>query len=484
MQTTYRPWMLAGTIIFAGTAPLLAEISDAELNRLIRPYSQQQIVGLDIGETFTFKLKNGTERKIRLVSVEEHRDSVVKLMRRADVRVEIDGQPLELTCMPYVMPTSTSGLRILVDTTSGWGNISKKAQLSIWDIHDPIVDAKAFSYPLRNYRLFSHGTQCYNEPVYLGAGDDDPDGQRFYHDYGFDQAGFEGREEIFSAVEGTIVKFWPSREDLCSVVIEDTNGSCWEHGHLKSIVPELALNTRVQRGQKIGLLGRTGPSGNFSHLHLGAFRNREDVDADRRNTRLNLYPWLVSVYQETHPAELLAVARPHQLVVTGERVRFDGSHSLMGGARKIVEYRWVFTDGHTVRQAQTEKTFDQPGAYVVALWIKDDLGQEDVDFCQVKVFAEGHPEKAMPHLFMTCHPTREIKAEQPVLFRFWPQGEGCGPITVEFDDGTRMGDYQPYSELRHAFRTPGIHIVTARCEANGKPITQMLKVIVKATGTH
>ena len=126
-----------------------------------------------MNETVSYKLKSGIERVIRLLSVKEQRDSVAKFVRRADVRVEIDGRPLDLVCAPYVMPTETRGLRILVDTTSGWGNVSRRAQLSLWDAGDPIVDTKRFGFPLRNFRLFSHASQAYNEPVHLGAGDGD-----------------------------------------------------------------------------------------------------------------------------------------------------------------------------------------------------------------------------------------------------------------------------------------------------------------------
>ena len=40
-----------------------------------------------------------------------------------------------------------------------------------------------------------------------------------------------------AVVEGDIVYFWPSRDDICSVLVEDANGSVWEHAHLKWIEP-------------------------------------------------------------------------------------------------------------------------------------------------------------------------------------------------------------------------------------------------------
>jgi murein DD-endopeptidase MepM/ murein hydrolase activator NlpD len=455
-----------------------AGISDAELNGVVRLYSTQQIISLNVNETFAFKLKNGAARVIRLVSVQENRDSVISLMRRAEVRLEVDGRPLDLACEPYTMPTEAAGLRVLVDSTAGWKNVPKQVQLSLWDASDPMVDTQRFVFPLRNYLLFSHGTQAYDEPVHLGAGDDDPTGQRFYHDYGFDMAGFEGGEEAVSATEGKIVMFWPSREDLCSVVVQDDNGFLWEYAHLNSVAPEIALNTHVIQGQKIGILGKTGPSGNFSHLHLGSYLSRNDVDTGNMNRRLNLYPWLVAAYHARHPKGLFAVARPHHTVLTGEKVVLDGAHSLAWGGSRIVKWRWILPDGRTAKQARAETQFDQPGAYLATLWVKDDRGKEDVDFCQIKVFSRGNPEKGMPHIFISYTPTEDIRPGQPVRFRGWFQGKGGSGLTVDFGDGTRLADYQEYAEVQHTFKTPGIYIVTAQGEAGGRPITQKVKVVV------
>ena len=87
----------------------------------------------------------------------------------------------------------------------------------------------------------------------------------------------------------------------------------------------------------------------------------------------------------------------------------------------------------------------------------------------------------MPHIFMTYTPTEDVRPDQPLRFRFWLQGSGAEPIRVDFDDGTQVLDYRSYAELTHTFQTPGIHIVTAQCQAAGKPIMQKLKVVVQTT---
>jgi murein DD-endopeptidase MepM/ murein hydrolase activator NlpD len=478
MSLTRKAWLFTIAAIAIAAACRAAETPESQLNRLIRPYSTQQIIELNVNESYTFKLKNGVDRVIRLVSAHDHRDSVINFVRRSDVRVEINGRPLDLVAMPYVMPTETAGLRIQADTTSGYGNISKQAQLSLWDATEPIVDAKRFVFPLRDFRFLSHGTQAYNEPVHLGAGDDDPTGQRFYHDYGFDMGGFEGGHTVLSPVDGKIVHFWPSREDLCSAVVQDANGLNWELAHLNSVGAAIVIGKQVKAGQPIGTLGKNGPSGNFSHLHTGTYLTKHDLDVDNRNRKLNLYPWFVAAYQARCPKGLAAVARPHHIALAGEKVVLDGSNSLAWGGSKIVQWRWILSDGRKIEQAKAETAFDRPGAYVASLWVKDDVGNEDVDFCQIKVYTKEKPEKGIPHIYMTCTPTEDIRPDQAVRLRFWPQGTVVGPINVAFDDGTNVEDYRPYSKLSHPFKTPGIHIVTARCENNGTPIEQKLKVVV------
>ena len=49
---------------------------------------------------------------------------------------------------------------------------------------------------------------------------------------------------------------------------------------------------------------------------------------------------------------------------------------------------------------------------------------------------------------------------------------------MSFDDGAQISDYKSYTELTHSFNTPGIHIITARCDFEGKPIMNKIKVIV------
>lgn len=448
-------------------------ISAGDASRI--KYSKQQFVYLDGGETTEFRLADGRTKRLRLVSVEEEDDSVIGLVRRADVRLEIDGETLDLLCGPYVLPLEKDGLRIQADTTSGWLHMGKRVQLSVWEAADPVVDTALFVFPLARYRLFSQGTQSYNEPVHLGDGDGDPKGQRFHHNYGFDMAGFEGRDRVVCPIEGRIIAVRPEEG---WVAVEDDRGIVVDCGHLDSINPEITEGGGVKRGQELGLLGRKGPSGNYSHLHLGLYLSGEDFEADRPCRNLNLYPWILTAFRAATGTQLLAVARPHHTAATGEKVVFDGRHSVAFGAR-IVSYRWEFPDGSSEFGPVATKVFNRPGAYAAVLHVEDDRGGRDLDVCRVRVYTAAQPEDILTTLFFSVSPSMGLHPGEAVHFRGWPQGGEAGPIRLEFGDGTVLEDYQSYSDVEHKYATGGIYVFTASTAKDGRPATSKLKVVVE-----
>jgi len=438
-------------------------------------YSTQRFVYLDPGESCAFRLKDGTEKRFSLVSVKEYEDSVIHLARRADVKIEIDGKPIELTCAPYCFPTEVEGVRIQADTTSAWLNIPKRVQFSLWDASEPVVDTNLFCFPLPGYRLFSHGVQAYNEPVHLGHRDGDPVGQCFYHNYGVDLAGYECRQKVLSCIDGTAVQVDPGEGSLS---IQDERGFIINYGHLDSILPGIKVGSTIKQGQWVGMLGRRGSSGNFSHLHIGAYLSESAMNMDRPNRNLNLYPWLVTAYQKESGTNLYAVARPYKTVFTGDRVLFDGSNSIAFKSN-ITSFKWEFHDGTYMDGPRAEKVYDKPGCYMASLWVKDSHGGLDVDFCKVKVFSRSAPEDVIPTLFVTYYPSAEVHVDEPVNFRIWPQGMEAEGVEVDFGDSTIVKDYHPYSAITHKFKAPRIHIITVTGTAGRLPATQKVKVIVQ-----
>jgi hypothetical protein len=459
-----------------------AAIDEDLFQKMVSKYSYQKIVCLDVGEQYVFVLKNGTKKSIELVSVREHHDSVLKKLRWAEVNVKINGKTVHLISAPYVMPTEVNGLRIQADTTSGWLKIPKRVQFSLWDATDPIVKTDQLAFTISNYLLFSHGIQNYNEVMHLGHKDGNPNGPKGYHNYGIDFAAYEAAESVLSPIDGTVIEIWSEKWDYCCITIEDENGFVWALCHLDSKMPYIVDGLHVKKGQPIGVLGMQCGSGRFSHLHIGTYFRTPDgkVDHKDRNLRLNLYPWFVAAYKQLpNRPSLFAVARPHHSVTVGDEVRFDGSNSLAFES-KIVAYRWQFHDGQTIDNAIAKRTFAQPGTFIATLFIKDDKGAEDIDFCKVKIYPINGQLKGIPTIFMTYTPTMNILPHQPVQFRMWVQGaDKKTPIKVDFGDGTIINDYKSFSKIQHKFKTSGIHVIAAVAKVNDLPITQKQKVIVK-----
>ncbi len=449
-------------------------ISPADAARI--KYTKQRFVYLDIGETASVALKGGAVRVVRLAGVREEKDSVIGLTRRAEVDVEIDGRPLRLVCQPYELPVVRDGVRIQADTTSAWLDMGKRVQLSVWDAADPVVDTTLYAFPLADYRMFAQGSQSYNEPVHLGDRDGDPKGQRFVHNYGFDMAGFEGRDRVVAPIDGTVIAVVPKDG---WVGIEDDRGIVMDLGHLDSIRPEIKVGMAIRRGQPVGIVGRKGPSGNYSHLHHGIFLSRADFDADRSSRNVNLYPWVREAYRAASGARLMAVARPHHTARTGEAVLFDGGQSEAFGG-KVVSYRWEFSDGSVAEGPAVKKAFDRPGYYAVVLRVEDDRGGRDFDVSQVRVYTAAVPEDVLTTLFFTGWPSAGARAGEAVHFKGWPEGGTTGPIRVDFGDGTAaLEDYRPETDVEHVYAKPGAYVVTASAEAAGRPAIAKIKMVVE-----
>lgn len=461
--------------------PLPSMLDDESLNRLVRPWSRQQFVSLNPGESHTYQLADGTTRVVQLEQVKETRDSVLGFVRQANVIVRVNETPLGLECAPYVMPTEIDGLRIQADITSGMlPELPKQVSFSLWDARDPIVDPDAFRFPLQDYRLFSHALQSYGEIVWLGLHDGDPQGTTARHSYGIDLAGFDGEVAVTAATDGVVLDLYPDTKNPYAVLLESAEGAVWEYGHLQSVGPAIREGTAVRRGQVLGLLGKRGRSGNFSHLHLGLHPSRAHRTSVIRTQQLNFFPWIVSAYRAQHPEALFAFAGGHKVVRVGETCAFDPSRSVTFSST-IRTSRWVFPDGEVVERPSSLmawKTFSQPGTYAVELWIEDAEGRRDVDFCQVKVFPRDMSLPGLPTVFMSHSPTAGIAAGQPVKFRCWVQSEQPTTLQISFGDGTSPVTSASQAEVNHTFSEPGLYVVTASTTVNGLPVMQKQKVLV------
>jgi hypothetical protein len=107
------------SLAMLGVARCPAGVSDDAINRLTTAYSAQRIVTLNVRESYTFQLRSGARRVINVLALHEHRDSVIRLMSRAEVQIAVDGRPLALVCEPYT--TSLAGNRGSGGGRSGGG---------------------------------------------------------------------------------------------------------------------------------------------------------------------------------------------------------------------------------------------------------------------------------------------------------------------------------------------------------------------------
>src|SRR5262245_43701554 len=69
-------------------------------------------VDLDVGELKEVTLPGGQRFAVKLVDLQEHRDSLRDAVRRANVKVEVGGQAVILVSATYHLPTTVGNVRI------------------------------------------------------------------------------------------------------------------------------------------------------------------------------------------------------------------------------------------------------------------------------------------------------------------------------------------------------------------------------------
>ena len=171
-------------------------------------------VDLDRNESQEVQLADGTRAKVKLLDVEETRDSLRSAVRLARVRVEINGSRLTLTSGNYRLPVTVAGAQIDCPATKGlyrnhdtfedsWG-LDKDARLRLWPEKSAWMKPGTFVYPAKQ-RWFAGPTQIGNEPSYVDGGDRPPAERPIYYHSGNDIGGCEGMVEVVSACDGLVV---------------------------------------------------------------------------------------------------------------------------------------------------------------------------------------------------------------------------------------------------------------------------------------
>jgi murein DD-endopeptidase MepM/ murein hydrolase activator NlpD len=442
-------------------------------------------VDLNIGESQSVQLCDGSSAMVKLVTLHETRDAVRDAVRVARVSVEVNGKKGEIISGNYELPLVIAGIQIDSPITKGYLSnamanpwaLEKDVRLRLWPGSSPLMAPGTFVYPVTQ-KWFAGPMQTGNEPVYVDGAERPVREKIYYHD-GLDFGGAEGQVEILSATEGVVII---SGEEVLAgedetesgggydrVVVRDQRGWYADYDHVLAIEPGIKPGVRVKMGQKLGLLGKEGGSGGWSHLHF-AFKYRQP--SGRFGTEpAYCYAW--EAWQRQHQPELIAVARPHRFGVTGEAIDLDGSRS-WSKAGHIASYEWKFGDGGTATGARVRRTYDRPGVYSEILQVKDAAGRTAYDFAVVEILNRENLTNAPPGIHASFFPTIGIKAGDPVTFQVrsfntrhdeehWDFGDGT-TSKVKSDGNAVKHAKDGYARTLHQFAKPGNYIVTVQRE--------------------
>ncbi len=456
-------------------------------------------VDLDVGESADVTLSDGRTVRVTLAALEERRCSMREAVRRAEVTVKVDGAEAKLVCAMYNLPKTVGPAQIDCPVTRGYtvgsstGNVwslDKDARLRLWPAGSPLIRPGSLLCPA-DQRWFASDTQMGNDPCYVNACDT-PGQKKIYYHYGLDFGGAEGMVPVRAAVDGVIVskgkekmegdhppQFRP-RYDV--VYIRDDRGWYYRNSHLFSIDPSIEVGRRVRKGDPLGVLGKEGGSGGWSHLHF-------DVSMPQPSGRYGIadaYALIFEAYRLEHAPVMIAVARPHLVAWAGDQVTLDGTRSWhSGGQARIRRYEWRFTDGTAAEGPVVRRAYDRPGHYSEVLTITDDEGRTDVDFAVVQVFDKGKPLPVPPAIHVACWPTMGVRVGDEVTFKVrtfgvrpdegreeWDFGDGSGGVTTRSDGNARMLAKDGYAVVTHGYARPGRYIVTAsRTDDRGQTAT-------------
>lgn len=494
-------WLLLATALsipLIGSGGLAGEAAEAQPDdATVRPLVRA--VDLNLGEAAKVSLADGSTAHVKLLDLQEQRDPLREAVRVARVRVEVNGTPVELVSANYRLPVTAAGVRIDCPITRGytagsskknaWGLV-KDARLRLWPASSTLSRPGTFTYPVRQ-RWFASDTQMANEPTFVN-GDEIPGKTSIYYHYGLDFGGAEGLVTVVAATDGMVVSAAgellaghedsPAKPRYDVIYVRDEQGWYYRYSHLARL--DVQAGQRVRMGQPIGLLGKEGGSGGWSHLHF-------DISSRQPSGSWGIqdaYAYAWEAYQREHTPELIAVARPHQLVPVGQRVVLDGSLS-WSASGDIERYEWTLSDGSSATGPIVEREYAQPGTYSEILKVVDRQGRAAWDFAVVQV-ARADAKQLPPTIHAAYSPTLGIRPGDPVTFKVrsfrttegqevWDFGDGSPAVTVRSDGNANVHAKDGYAVTEHRFPQAGHYLVRVqRTNQRDETATAHLSVTV------
>ena len=461
-------------------------------------------VDLNRGESQMVTLADGKTVNVRLIAASATRDSLRDAVRSAQVDVEIDGHRVTLACGEYHLPVTVGRVQIDCPVTGAvnantdqdaWA-LERDARLRLWPAGSPLAAPGTLAYPIRQ-RLFATLTQATNEPTYVDGGESARRRKIYYH-AGFDMGGAEGLVDVLAAADGTVIcrgkEVLPKFRDNPAVGTEDNallilDDRGWIHRyyHMHTVVASATVGSRIRMGQKVGVLGKEGGSGGWAHLHY----DLKAVQPSGRWGTEDAFAYVWEAYRNEYHPELIALARPHHLVMPGEQVVLDGTRSWSAHG-PIVRYEWTFTDGAKADGPIVKRTYLRPGEYCEMLKVTDAAGRTDYDFSIVLVNEKPSdgPERRPPTIHPAYFPTMDVKPDESITFlvrsfattegeETWDFGDGSAKVKVKSDGNVEAHAKDGYQRTVHSYQKAGTYIVTVdRTNARGERAVGHLKVVI------
>ncbi len=469
-----------------------------------KPTAPFETFDMDVGET----VETRSGAKLTLISVNEPLGEVWKEISRAEVNVSVDGEEVTLVAGVYRLPERVGSVQLDCPVTGGLRDTShidhwaleKGARIRVWAGDASWINPGTFGYPLKQ-RWFASHTAFSNEPVSAR-----PNGKLYYH-AGMDFGGCEGLTEVVAVTDALVVsagnRILPGHEPTADspvgprydvLYLLDDRGWYYRYSHFHSFDPEIKAGMKVKMGQRLGLVGKEGGSGGWTHLH---FEIKSRKPSGRWGTE-DSYAFLWQGYRELYDPTILAVARPGHAIFAGNIVIHDGTRS-WSREGEIKSYEWRFSDGTTATGPTPEKAYPTSGTYRETLIVTDFEGNSDVNFVRVKVFSKGeNGEKlAPPRVHATYHPTFNIRPGTPVIFKarafgfthgeeIWDFGDGSPKVTTKSDGNVKQLAPGGYAVIEHTYEKPGNYFVhVSRKDEHGRLAEDRLYVRVEGqAGTN
>jgi murein DD-endopeptidase MepM/ murein hydrolase activator NlpD len=470
-------WSILATCFFA-----LATCTKAE--QATKPEPLVRVIDLSVGETQAVRLSNGKDVSVELLELHERRDPIRKAVREARVQVAIDGETVELTSATYNLPKKVGVVQIDCSITKGYNSngapeswaLDKDARLRVWPAGSPLLRPTTFMYPAKQ-RWFASLTQMCNVPVYVD-GCERPSRKQIYYHNGLDIGGCEGLTEVVAATDGLVVSAGldilpehrkendtPVNPRYDVVYLLDARGWYYRYSHLNEIDKTVKPGRIMKMGDRVGLLGKEGGSGGWSHLHFG-IKSRQPSG---RWGEQEGYAFLWEAYTRQYKPRVIAVARPHRLILAGEKATLDGSKSWSVTGR-IAKFEWQFDDGTTADGAQVARAYPKVGCYSEILKVTDSDGNVGYDFGIVQVLDGDQLDRRPPMIHPTYSPTQGIRPGTPITFKVrtfgttdgkeaWDFGDGRPNVEVQSDGNVKTLDPNGYAITTHSYQKPGDYLV-------------------------